>query len=123
MPEQLRGSEDLPDSDLFQWMGEATSLVIEPEDEMNFKSDLSNDLYGVCNLASSRRVNMLRLVHDRTGHGNEKMLIAAHKGRLITGMKFTDKELRKYALKNKPLCNICARAKITIVLFNKLHKI
>ena len=32
-------------------------------------------------------------------------------------------ELRKYALKDKPLCDICARAKNTRVPFNKLHKI
>ena len=48
----------------------------------------------VWNLALSRRFNILRLQHDRTGHGNENMLIAAHKGKLITGMKFSDKELK-----------------------------
>ena len=104
-------------------MEEATSLVIAPEDKINLKFDLSDDLSGVCNLASSRRVNMLRLLHDRTGHKNENMLMALQKGRLITGMKLTDKELRKHALKDKPLCDICARAKINRVSFNKLHKI
>ena len=67
-----------------------------------------------------KRVNVLRLLNHCTGHGNENVLIAAHKGRL---MKFTDKEPRKYALKDKPLCDICARAKITRVSCNKLHKI
>ena len=55
--------------------------------------------------------------------GYENMLIAAHKEKLITGIKFSDKELRKYSLKDKQLCDICARAKITKVSFNKLHKI
>ena len=82
--ETKSGTEDFPDSDLFQWIGEATSLVIAPEDEMNFKADLWDDLSRVYNLASSTRINMLRLLHDRTGHGNENMFIAAHKGRLIT---------------------------------------
>ena len=53
-----------------------------------------------------KKVNMLRLLYDRIERGNKNMLIAEHKGRLITGMKLTDKELRKYALKNKPLCDI-----------------
>ena len=38
-------------------------------------------------------------------------------------MRFSDKELRKYALKYKPLCDICVRAKIASVPFNKLYKI
>ena len=118
-----RSSEDIPDSELSQWMEESAALAIMSKESTNFKVDLSENLLEVCNLASSRRVNMLRLLHDRTGHGNENMLISAHKEKLITGMKFSDKELRKYALKDIPLCDICARAKITRVSFNKLHKI
>ena len=104
-------------------MNETASLAVTSKEPTNFKVDLSDDLIEVCNLASSRRVNMLRLLHDRTGHGNENMLIAAHKEKLISAMKFNDKELRKYALKDKLLCDICARAKIRRVSFNKLHKI
>ena len=53
MPEQLQGTlitaetkngtEDIPDSDLFQWMREATLQVIALEDEINFKADLTDD--------------------------------------------------------------------------------
>ena len=83
---------------------------------MSFKADLFDDLSGLCNLASPRRVNMLKLQHDRTGHWSENILIAAHKGRLITGIKFSDKEPRKFALKDKLLCEIYASAKTTRVL-------
>ena len=104
-------------------MNETGSLAVTSKESTNFKVDLSDDLLEVRNLASSRRVHMLRLLHDRTVHGNENMLIGAHKEKLITGIKFSDKELRKYALKDKRLCDICARAKITRMSFNKLLKI
>ena len=70
-------------------MKETASLAITREESTNFKVKLSDDLLEVCNLTLSRRVNMLRLLHDCTGYGNENMLVGAHKEKLIAGMKFS----------------------------------
>ena len=72
-------------------MKETASLAVTFEESTNFKVDLTDNLLEVYYIASSRRINMLRLLHDRTGHGNENVLIAARKEKLITGMKDRDK--------------------------------
>ena len=66
-------------SGIVHWMGESASLTVAPANEEDYSSDLAFDFCGVSNLlASSRRVDMIHLMHDRTGHGNENMLIEAH---------------------------------------------
>ena len=37
-------AENILDSDLSKWMGEAASLAVAPKDKMNLKVDSSNDM-------------------------------------------------------------------------------
>ena len=73
--------------------------------------------------ASSKRINKLKLLHDRTGHGNESMLIESHAKQLVEGMKIDKKDLRRHAHDDKAPCDVCVRAKITRLAFKKIHKI
>ena len=99
------------------WIGETAERVEAPIDEHDF------DVNAVCSLASSNRVNKLKLMHDRTGHGNEGMLIESHKSQLIEGMSLDTKQLRKGSKEDRAPCDICTRAKITRQSFKKIHKI
>ena len=105
-------------------MDEATSLAVSPANEEDYRSDLAFDLCSVCNLlAPSRRIDMIHLMHDRTGHGNENMLMEAHNRQLVKGIKLSEKEVRKYIKRDKPPCDICVRSKMTRLAYQKIHKI
>jgi hypothetical protein len=77
----------------------------------------------VAYLGSSTTVDLLTLMHNRTGHGNLRMLIEASKSKLVNGLKIEDQHIRKFVKSDKHVCDICARAKITRMSFNKIHAI
>ena len=77
----------------------------------------------VAYLGSSTTSDLLTLMHNRTGHGNLRMLIEANKSKLVNGLKIEDKHIRKFIKSDKHVCDICARAKITRVSFNKIHAV
>ena len=68
-------AECIPDYGLSDSLGEAASLAVAQEKTVNIKKDVSDDLLGTYNLASSRRVNMWRLLHDNSEDRNENTLI------------------------------------------------
>ena len=51
------------------------------------------------------------------------MLIEASKSKLVNGLKIEDKHIRKFNKTDKHVCDVCARAKITRMSFNKIHAI
>ena len=51
------------------------------------------------------------------------MLIEAHNRQLVKGIKFSEKEVRKYIKPDKLLCDICVRSKMTRLTYKKIHKI
>ena len=104
-------------------MGEAVTFAVAPANVEDYHSDLAFDLCGVCNLlTSSRKVEMIHLMYDRTGHGNENMFIEAHNRQLVKGMKLSEKEVQKYIKRDKSPCDICVRSKITQLEYKKIHK-
>ena len=62
-------------------------------------------------LASSSSSDLLTLMHNRTGHGNLRMLIESAKSKLVTGLQIEDSHIRKFKQDDKHVCDICARAK------------
>ena len=64
-------------------------------------------------LVSSSSSDLLTLMHNRTGHGNLRMLIESAKSKLVTGLQIEDSHIRKFKQDDKHVCDICARAKIT----------
>lgn len=74
-------------------------------------------------LGSSTTTDLLTLMHNRTGHGNLRMLIEACKSKLVHGLKIEDRHIRKFVNSDKHVCDVCARAKITRVSFKKVHRI
>ena len=62
-------------------------------------------------------------MHNRTGHGNLRMLIESAKSKLVTGLQIEDSHIRKFKQDDRHVCDICARAKITRQSFKKNHKI
>ena len=74
-------------------------------------------------LASSSSSDLLTLMHNRTGHGNLRMLIESAKSKLVTGLQIEDSHIRKFRQDDKHVCDICARAKITRQSFKKNHKV
>jgi hypothetical protein len=70
-----------------------------------FFNDISNNFKiasevnldnSVAYLGSSTTVDLLTLMHNRTGHGNLRMLIEASKSKLVDGLKIEDKHIRKF---------------------------
>ena len=74
-------------------------------------------------LASSSYSDLLTLMHNRTGHGNLRMLIESAKSKLVTGLQIDDSHIRKFRQDDKHVCDICARAKISRQSFKKNHKV
>ena len=74
-------------------------------------------------LGSSSTIDLLTLMHNRTGHGNLRMLIEASKSKLVSGLKIKDKHIRKFIKTDKHLCDVCARAKITRASFSSWSKL
>ena len=83
---------------------------------------LENKL-ATCFLASSSHIDLLTLFHERTGHCNKRTLIEGVKSKLFKGLKLKDKDFRKFSESDKHVCDICARAKMTRMVFNKIHAI
>ena len=111
-------------SELFQWMGEAAYLAVAPTNEEGYRSDLAFDLCGVCNLIeSSRRVDMIHLMHDRTEHGNANILIEAHNRQLVKRLKLSEKAVQKVYQARQATCDIYVRSKMTRLAYKKIHKI
>ena len=77
----------------------------------------------VCYLASSVSVDVLGLMHERTGHFNKRGLIECVKSKFVSGLKIEDKDIRKFIKSDKHVCDICARAKATRKSFKKIHAI
>ena len=77
----------------------------------------------MCSLASSVSVDVLGLMHDRTGHFNKRGLIECVKSKFVSGLKIEDKDIRKFIKSDKHVCDICARAKATRKSFKKIHAI
>ena len=75
----------------------------------------------VCCLSSSVSVDVLGLMHERTGHFHKRGLIECVKSRIVDGLKIEDKDIRKFRESDKQVCDICARAKATRKPFNKIH--
>ena len=65
----------------------------------------------VCCLSSSVSVDVLGLMHERTGHFHKRGLIECVKSRIVDGLKIEDKDIRKVRESDKQVCDICARAK------------
>ena len=66
---------------------------------------------------------MLGLIHERTGHLNKRTIIECVKSKLVRGLQIEEKHIRKYKKEDKHVCDVCARAKLTRMSFNKIHKI
>ena len=87
----------------------------------NFCFDLTEKMRAASNsccipmacVASSSSSDLLTLMHNRTGHGNLRMLIESAKSKLVTGLQIEDSHIRKVRQDDKHVCDICARAKIT----------
>ena len=102
--------------------------VVENEFVINEKSDYYFDVscnlsveMGVCSLASSVSKDMLELMHERTGHANKNMLVECFKRQLVSGLKISNKHVRKLQKSDTHVCDFCARAKITRQSLNKYH--
>ena len=74
-------------------------------------------------LASSSTLDVLGLIHERTGHLNKRTIIECVKSKLVRGLQIEEKHIRKYKKEDKHVCDICARAKLTRMSFNKIHYI
>ena len=83
----------------------------------------NNSSYPMACLASSSSSDLLTLMHNRTGHGNLRMLIESAKSKLVSGLQIKDSHIRKFKQDDKHVCDICARGKITRQSFKKLHKV
>jgi hypothetical protein len=77
----------------------------------------------VCSLACSVSVDVLGLMHERTGHFNKRGLIECVKSKIVSGLKIEDKDIRRFMESDKHVCDICARAKATRKSFSKIHAI
>jgi hypothetical protein len=73
------------------------------------------------NLADGYRSDKLFLLHERLGHLNTSTILESIKNDLFLNTGLKNKDCRKNI--DRPLCNICARAKITRTIFSKIHKI
>ena len=70
----------------------------------NFCVDLTQKLRAASNscsipmacLASSSSSDLLTLMHNKTGHGNLRMLIESAKSKLVTGLQIEDSHIRKF---------------------------
>ena len=67
----------------------------------------------MCSLASSVSVDVLGLMHERTGHFNKRGLIECVKSKIVSGLKIEDKDIRRFMESDKHVCDIGARAKAT----------
>ena len=74
-------------------------------------------------LASSSVVDVLGLMHERTGHQHKRSLIECVKSKLVRGLQIDDKHIRKYKEDDKHVCDVCARSKLTRTIFKKIHSI
>ena len=45
------------------------------------------------------------------------------KSKLVTGLQIDDSHIRRYRKSDKDVCDVCARAKLTRTVFNKVHAI
>ena len=89
----------------------------------DYSCEFDDCLQGVASLASSNHKDMIGLMHDRTGHAHNNLLVQCEKSLLVTGLKISDKHIRKFISADTPVCDICARSKLTRTIFNKTHKI
>jgi len=74
-------------------------------------------------LASSSTLDVLGLMHERTGHQNKRSLIECFKSGLVKGLQIEQHHVRKYRQDDKHVCDVCARAKLTRTIFKKFHAI
>jgi hypothetical protein len=74
-------------------------------------------------LASSSTLDVLGLIHERTGHLNKKAIIECVKSKLVNGLQIEEKHIRKYKKEDKHVCDVCARSKLTRMTFAKIHRI
>jgi hypothetical protein len=90
-----------------------------------YSSSISNPIYlsssASVNLADGYRHDKLFLLHERLGHLSNSIIKQCVKNDLFINSGLKNKDCRKE--NDHPLCNICARAKITRTIFNKIHKI
>jgi hypothetical protein len=74
-------------------------------------------------LGSSSTLDVLGLIHERTGHLNKKAIIECIKLKLVRGIQVEDKHIRKYKKEDKHVCDVCARSQLTRMTFAKVHAI
>ncbi len=74
-------------------------------------------------LASSSTIDVLGLIHERTGHLNKRPIIECVKSKLVRGLEIEDRHIRKYKKEDKHVYDVCARAKLTRISFEKIHRI
>ncbi len=58
-------------------------------------------------LASSSTLDVLDLIHKRTGHLNKRAIIECIKSKLVRGLEIEDKHIQKYKKKDKHVCDVC----------------
>ena len=61
----------------------------------------------VCSLASSVSVDVLGLMHERTGHFNKRGLIECVTSKFMSGLKIEDKDIRKFIKSDKHVRHLC----------------
>ena len=92
---------------------------------INYSSSISNSINlsssASANLADGYRHDKLFLLHERLGHLSNSIIKECVKNDLFLNSGLKNKDCRKET--DHPLCSICARAKITRTIFNKIHKI
>ncbi len=80
------------------------------------------DRNAIALLASSSTIDVLGLIHERTGHLNHQAIIeCVLKSKLVRGLEVEDKHIRKYKKEDKHVCDVCERAKLTRISFEKVH--
>ena len=94
-------------------------------DVINYSSSISNSInlssFASANLADGYRHDKLFLLHERLGHLSNSIIKECIKNDLFVNSGLKNKDCRKEM--DHPLCDICARAKLTRTVFNKIHKI
>ena len=94
-------------------------------DVINYSSSISNSInlssFASANLADGYRHDKLFLLHERLGHLSNSIIKECVKNDLFVNSGLKNKDCRKEM--DHPLCDICARAKLTRTVFNKIHKI
>ena len=98
------------------------NLVYDAENYFSGQSTVVKVEQATCNVASLNLKDLLELMHDRTRHGNKRMLVVCVKSKLVTGLKIFVKNIRHFRLSDHHVCDVSARSKANRHSFNKVNR-